>query len=192
MNTHTLVAVAACAAALGGAAHARTMQQELNHHAAEQSRIAADELHGRLSPASAGALHERAAKVEQVEADTLAANDAASRQQLAYAERDLDHAIARAEHAKHKQQPTAGSLDRMHAQVASAREAEQQRWIAAAYRHGTFESGRAAQLERDQAAVVSHEAALERRGHESVDEALQVQHLQDVQDWAIRSGRSRA
>ena len=38
----------------------------------------------------------------------------------------FDHAIARAEHAKHKQQPTAGSLDRMHAQVASAREAEQQ------------------------------------------------------------------
>jgi len=188
MNKHTLVALAACAAALGSAAHAHTMQQELNHHAAQQSRIAADEARGRVSPVGAGALHERAATVEQVEADALAANDAASLQQLAYAERDLDRAIAHAEHGSRQ----ASTLDRMHAQVAGARAAEQQRWIAAAVRRGTFDSRQAAQLERDQADIVSRQAALERRGHESVDEALQVQHLQDVQDWAIRSARSRA
>ena len=190
MNKHSLLAVAACAAALGTAAQARTMQQELNHHASEQARISADEMHGRVNPASAGALHESAATLERVEADTLAANDDASRQQLASAERDLDHAIGHAEHAKHH--PQSAALDRMHAQVAGAREAEQQHWIATGYRHGTLDTAQAAQLERNQADVVAHQAALERRGKESVDEALQVQHLQDVQDWAIRGAHSHA
>jgi len=191
MSKHILVAVAACAAALGSAANARTTQEDLNHHASQQSRIAADELHGRVSVARAGSLHESAAAVERVEADTLAADYSASRQQLASAERDLDHAIAHAEHAKHKPHAVS-TLDRVHAQVAGAREAEQQHWIAAGYRHGSFDAAQTAQLERDQADVVAHQAALERRGHESVDEALQVQHLQDVQDWAIRGAHSHA
>lgn len=189
MNKHTLVAMAACAAALASnAARANTMQYELNHHAAQQARIAADEARGRLSPASAGTLHQQAALVERVEADALMADNAASRQQLDYAERDLDRAIAHAEHAQQR----ASALERMHARVAGTREAEQQRWIAAEYRHGTLGRDQAAGLERDQAAIVTRQAALERRGRESVDEALQVQHLQDVQDWAIRTEHSPA
>lgn len=184
MNKHTLVALAACAAALGStAARAHTMPQELDHHAAQQAHIAADEARGRLSPASDGMLHEQAALVERVEADALAANNTASSRQLTYAERDLDRAITRAEHAQQR----ANALDRMHARVADEREAEQQRWIATEYRHDKLDRDQAAALERDQATIVTREAALERRGHESVDEALQVQHLQDVQDWAIHS-----
>ena len=180
MNKHTLMIVAACATALGTAAQAHTMQYELNHHAAQQARIAADEARGRLNPASDGAVHKQAALVERVEADALAANNVASQRQLEYAERDLDRTIAGALHA---QQRTL-ALDRMHARVADAREAQQQHWIAAEYRHGT--------LGRDQAGIVTQQAALERRGHESVDEALRVQHLQDVQDWAIRSHHAQA
>jgi hypothetical protein len=189
MNKHTLVAMAACAAALGGtAARANTMQYELNHHAAQEARVASDEARGRLSPASDGAVHEQAALVERVEADALAANNVASRRQLEYAERDLDRAIGRAEHAGQRM----AALDRMHARVADTREAEQQRWIATEYRHGKLDREQTARLERDQAAIDTREAALEQHGHESVDEALRVQHLQDVQDWAIRTGNPQA
>ncbi|HTP72802.1 MAG TPA: hypothetical protein VML58_11335 [Burkholderiaceae bacterium] len=189
MNKHTLVALAACTAALGGtAARAATMPHELNHHAAQQARIAADEARGRLDPAADGGLHERVALVERVEADALAADNAASLRQLAYAERDLDRAIARAEHAQHR----ADALQRMHAQVADAREAEQQHWIATEYRRDKLDRDQTAALERNQVTIVTREAALERRGHESVDEALQVQHLQDVQDWAIRTRHPQA
>jgi len=190
MNRPTLIALAACAAMLGTAARAQTLQHELSHHAAQQSHIAADESRGQLVPATAGALHEQAAVVERVEAAALADPDAASLRQLNYAERDLDRAIAHAE----RPQPTAhradAPLDRMHSQVAGAREAEQQRWLAAEYRHGQLDREQAAQLERDQADVVTQQATLEQRGHESVDEALGVQHLQDVQDWAIRDARA--
>ena len=34
------------------------------------------------------------------------------------------------------------------------------------------------------------QARLARQGHESVDQALAMQHLQDVQDWAIRTGHT--
>src|SRR5262249_46459186 len=138
MNKHTLMAAAACTALFGAAAQASTVQQELTHHAAQQSRIAADQAHGRVAPRGAGSLHERAATVERDEADALAGNDAASLQQLTAAERDLDHAIARAEHATAQQHAT--SLDRMHARVAGAREAEQQHWIATELRHGKLDA----------------------------------------------------
>lgn len=188
MNKHTLMIVAACTAALGTAAQAHTMQYELNHHAAQQARVAADEARGSLNPATDSAVHKQAALVERVEADALAANNAASQRQLEYAERDLDRTIASALHA---QQRTL-ALDRMHAGVADAREAQQQHWIAAEYRHGTLGRDQAAGLERDQAAIVAKQTALERRGHETVDEALNLQHQQDLQDWAIRSHHAQA
>ncbi|MCC7459613.1 MAG: hypothetical protein IT390_21775, partial [Nitrospira sp.] len=72
-----------------------------------------------------------------------------------------------------------------HASVADAREAQQQRWIAAEFRRGKLGADQAAALERDQAAIESAQAALDRRGHETVNQALRQQHRQDVQDWAI-------
>lgn len=185
MNKQTLIALAACAAALGcTAARADTMQAELNHHAAQTQRIAAAEARGRLSPTNDAEVYRQEAVVDRVAADALAANNVASRRQLQYAERDLDRAINRAENAS--------SLDRMHARVADAREAQQQRWIAAEVRHGKLDRSEAATLERDQAAIVSRQAALEKRGHESVDQALKMQHRQDVQDWAIRTAHPLA
>lgn len=85
---------------------------------------------------------------------------------------------------------TASALDRMHVRVATLRDAEQQAWIARGVSTGRLSLADAATLELEQAKIVSLQAALERRGHESVDDALRVQHLQDLQDWAIlgRSG----
>jgi len=178
MNKQTLIALAAFATALGcTAARADTMQRELNHHAAQEARIAADEARGTLNPASDAAVHKQAALVDRVEADALAANNAASLRQLGYAERDLDRTISNALQAKR--------LERMHASVADAREAQQQRWIAAEFRRGKLGADQAAALERDQAAIESTQAALDRRGHETVNQALRQQHRQDVQDWAI-------
>jgi len=184
MKHHTItLAAAACLALLGTTAHASTLQQELTHHAAEQSRIAADEAHDRIALPRGAALENEAAVVDRVEAATLRGHDnVASRRQLAYAERDLDRMISRAERTV--------ALDRQHAQVASAREAQQQRWIAHGLRDGRLDAQQVARLETAQGAIARHEAALERRGHESVDQALQMQHRQDVQDWAIRTGQA--
>jgi hypothetical protein len=192
MNKHTLALMAACAASLGATAHAQSLQHELTHHAAQQSRIAADEANGKLAPSRLAALHEQAAAVELTEANVLSGNaDAAAVKRLARAEHDLDRAIARAEHPSRAQQHAA-ALDRMHTRVAATREAQQQRWIAAQFRHGTLDREQVARLERAQADIAQQQAAQQRRGRESVDEALQMQHQQDVQDWQIRSGRSQA
>jgi hypothetical protein len=84
---------------------------------------------------------------------------------------------------------TASALDRMHVHVATLRDAEQQAWIARGVSTGRLSLADAAALERDQASIVALQAALERHGHQSVDDALRVQHLQDLQDWAILGRR---
>lgn len=85
---------------------------------------------------------------------------------------------------------SAAVLERRHASIAAARDAEQQRWIAQGLRSGRLTVTEAARLERGQAEMLAAQAALETRGHETVDEALQMQHRQDVQDWAIRTGHA--
>lgn len=80
---------------------------------------------------------------------------------------------------------TASALDRLHVRVATLRDAEQQAWIARGVSTGRLSLADAATLGREQARIVSVQAAPERSGHQSVDDALRVQHLQDLQDWAI-------
>jgi hypothetical protein len=79
------------------------------------------------------------------------------------------------------------AMDRVHASVAAARDIEQQRWIIAGLRSGRLSVEQASRLERDQAALLTRQARLDRRGHESVEQALHQSHRQDVQDWAIRT-----
>ena len=100
-------------------------------------------------------------------------------------------ATAKPAHATHRRVSavtTVDSLDRMHARVAALRDAEQQRWIAQGLRSGRLSPELAAGLERDQARIEMAEARAERGGYETVNQALHIQHLQDVQDWAIRTG----
>ncbi len=91
------------------------------------------------------------------------------------------------QHATHRLH---ASMDRLHLRVAAARDAEQQRWIAQGLRDGRLSVPQAAALERTQARIDLQQARLARQGHESVDQALAMQHLQDVQDWAIRTGHT--
>lgn len=93
---------------------------------------------------------------------------------------------------RHVTHPVHASLDRLHLRVAAARDAEQQRWIAMGLRSGQLNLAQVAMLERAQAGIDLQQARLARHGHESVDQALAMQHLQDVQDWAIRTSHAEA
>lgn len=92
-------------------------------------------------------------------------------------------------HATHQ---VRASLDRLHMRVAAARDAEQQRWIAQGLHNGQLSLAQAAVLERAQARIDLQQARLAGQGHETVDQALAMQHLQDLQDWAIRTGHADA
>ncbi len=164
-----------------------TATQLLHRNASIEQRIAADLRHERITPRQAAALQSRAARLYQSQADRFAVSaDAKTREHLARDERRLMHAVARAENARHEPRAS-DAMDRLHASVASQRDAEQQRWIAKGLRGGRFDMTEVAQLERDQASIVGRQAQLGRRGSETVDDALRMQHLQDVQDWAIRT-----
>jgi hypothetical protein len=164
-----------------------TAAQLLRRNATFEQRLATDLRRERITLQQAAALQSRAARFYRMQADRLTASaDAKTRAHLARDERGLMHAAARAERANRK--PQAGdAMDRLHAIVASQRDADQQRWIAHGLDVGRFDTTEVAPLERDQASIVARQAELGRRGGETVDEALQMQHRQDVQDWTIRT-----
>jgi hypothetical protein len=173
------------------AAHRHHMRpavaQWIGRNAAIQSRVATDVSLGRIAPRALAALEAEAAGVYRADADVLVAPwNAADRMRAATAERGLARAVAEVEHARSGER--ADALDRMHVRVATARDAEQQRWIAQGLRTARLSPVQASELERAQAEIVAAQSELERRGHETVDEALRMQHQQDVQDWAIRTG----
>jgi len=76
----------------------------------------------------------------------------------------------------------ADALDRMHMETAALRDAEQQRQIAHDLRSGHLTPVQASMLEQTQAKILTDQAALQRHSHESLDQALRLQHEQDVQD----------
>ncbi len=87
-------------------------------------------------------------------------------------------------------QPAAERLDRMHLEVALARDAEQQRHIAQALRAGRMDPAQAEAIERRQARIDAEIARFRNHGPISVDDALALQHQQDVQDWAVHAAWS--
>jgi hypothetical protein len=121
-----------------------------------------------------------------------ATSNAATASAAAPRHTDSDHAAAKAMHRGAHTQARADALDRLHMQVAAQRDVDQQRQIARGLRSGRLTPAQAAQLERAQAGILRHQAALERRGHESVDDALRMQHQQDLQDWAIHAMQASA
>jgi hypothetical protein len=158
------------------------------HNAAAQQRVAADLGRGRLSPQEAAALQTQVADIYRAQAtalDTPAANEA----QLAASGQRLSATIHDAEAAR-RNDARAEKLDRMHLRVAALRDAEQQRWIAQGLRSGHLSPMQAAQLERAQADLAAEQSAAIGRGHETVQAALQMQHRQDAQDWAIHDAWS--
>lgn len=97
------------------------------------------------------------------------------------------HAL-RSAHARSLHKPAgAAPLMAMHERVAKARAVEQERGIAAGLHSGRLDFAQAAALERAQAGILTRQATLARRGHESVEQALDMQHRQDLQDWAVHT-----
>lgn len=103
---------------------------------------------------------------------------------------EAGHTATTSHHRAVQPEARADALDRMHMQVAALRDADQQHQIARDLRNGHLTPAQAVALERTQARILTDQASLQRRGHESVDEALRLQHEQDVQDWTIHAARA--
>jgi hypothetical protein len=182
------------AAALGvsTAAPAQSLPPLLHRDAELQIRLTRDVASGAMPLDRAAALEDQAAALYRLEARLWqGATPNAQGEQVRAAQRDLRQAIAQAERA-HEHRTSVASMDRMHVHVAGVREAQQQRWIAQALSSHRLSPAQAAQLEMSQADIATAQAALERRGNETVDEALRIQHQQDLQDWAIKTAHPLA
>jgi hypothetical protein len=155
--------------------------------AVAQARLESGIARDKVAPTEVAALESRAADLYRDQADALAAPlTPSARSEVAAAESGLTHAVDHAVWSKHaagRENP----MDRMHEQVASMRDAEQQRWIANGLEHDRLTPTQVSALERNQADLVQSQAGMARQGHESVDDALRMQHQQDIQDWAIRT-----
>lgn len=180
------IAVAAAAAAFTGAAHATTIEDLLARNAVQQARIENGVARGRVDPLRAAQVESRAAEVYRLESELLQQPrvSGADRAQLLQAQRDLNGAIAWAE--KHPAQRHGSALDRMHLRVASMRDAAQQRAIAREFHDGAIDRPQVGKLEAAQARIATAEFDALRRGHEGVAAAESIQHLQNVEDYAIR------
>lgn len=95
---------------------------------------------------------------------------------------------ARRMHRRYETASNASAMARMHTRVAETRAAQQERWIADGLQRGRLTLAEASAMERAQAALLRRQASLTRSGHETVAQALAVQHRQDLQDWSIRTG----
>lgn len=184
-----LIVLGITAALAATAAQAQSIDRLLERNAAEQSRIAADVARERIDAHNAALLEHRASDVYRLEAQQLAASnpDAARVRQ---AENDLAGAITWAE--KHQARYPGTALDRMHLRVAATRDAEQQRWIANEFRQDKLTPAQASALETEQSRIAQAEYGAARKGHETVAAAESVQHMQDLQDYAIRKDPSLA
>lgn len=80
-------------------------------------------------------------------------------------------------------------LARQHEAQAAARSAEQQQAIARQWANGALSVEQVAALEAGQSALADARLVLTRLGAESVDLALRLQHLQNIQDWAIATAQ---
>lgn len=180
----SILAAAAAFGAVGAQAAQPMVARSIDRTAAAQARVASDVAHGRISPGEAAAVEANAADVDRTVANLLVTRPEAGGKEATAAERDLDAHVADAERAHRSR----WALERTHARVAATRDAEQQRRIAQGLRSGRLNAVQAAQLERAQATIAAMQADLMRRGGTTVGDALRMQHLQDVQDWAIHTG----
>jgi hypothetical protein len=180
------IAVAAAAAAFTGTAHATTIEDLLLRNAAQQARIERDVARGRVDPLRAAQVESRAAEVYRLESALFQQPrvSGADRARLLQAQWDLNGAIAWAE--KHPAQRRGDAMDRVHLRVASMRDAAQQRSIAREFHDGRLQVPQVAKLEAAQARIAAAESAAMRRGHEGAAAAESIQHLQNIEDYAIR------
>jgi hypothetical protein len=184
-------------AALGaGAAQAQTTNQAqavgqiLQRNVARDASLASDLARGKIDARAAAAVEAREAGLYRMEALTLergawpGALDRvaqAQRRVVVVFEGPREHGANRAADR------TAERLDVQYQRTAALRDAEQQRSIVRAWNRGQLDLEQVAQLEAGQARLELAQARLGEAGHESVEQALRLSHLRDLQDWAIAS-----
>ncbi len=183
----------AVAAAFAGGAQAQTLDSLLHRNAVQQQRIAADIARGRIDEHNLASLEQRAGDVYRLESQQLAAPgaDRAALMRVRQAENDFTRAIALAE--KHRAKAPGNPLDRMRLRVATTRAAEQQQLIAREFKEGNLAPAQMGALESAQARIAQAEAkAVRSKSAETLAAAESIQHMQDLQDYAILKDPSLA
>jgi hypothetical protein len=181
-----LIAFAAAAAAFATSAQAQPVEDMLQRDAALQQRIATDIARGRIDAHSAARLEQRSAELHRLEARLLAVTvpDLAANARVDHARNRLASAINGAE--RHRSKYEGSALERMRLRVAVQRNADEQRLIARKYHDWTLTPAQLGELEKAQAQIAQAEYRAASKPHETVAAAESVQHLQDLQDYAIR------
>ena len=157
----------------------------VTRNGSQQAAIESDLSKSHMDPLRAAQVEQRAADVYRQQAQMI--SDASDTQKAAMrqSQRDLAGAITWAE--KHPAHLRANDMDRMHMEVASMRNAEQQHLIARELETGKLTAAQAATLEDAQAKIAAAESdAVTAGGHESIDTARSIQHAQNLQDYAIK------
>lgn len=183
----------AVAAVFAGGAHAQTLDSLLHRDALQQHRIADDIARGRIDEHNAAMLEQRAGNLYQLESRLLStpSADHTALMRVRQAENDLAGAITWAE--KHRAGALGSPLDRMRLHVASTRDAQQQRLIASEVSEGRLTSAQMGALESAQARIARAEAdAVRGKRGETLATAESIQHMQDLQDYAILKDPSLA
>ena len=190
MNTRRTIqivslAVTAATACWTAAANAADpINQILARNATQQARIHDALASDRMDPLRAAQVQQRAAEVYRQQAEVVAAKpDAQQQEALRQAQRDLAGAIAWAE--KHPAHNKGGAMDRTRLEVASKRDAEQQRMIAREYASGRLTPDQVATLQDAQAKIAAAQYDEVADGATTREEARAIQGAQDVLDYSI-------
>jgi hypothetical protein len=182
--TARLVLTAAAAACATGAL-ANPTNDLLMRNARQQARIRDDLAASRMDPLRAAQVQQRAADVYRMQAQMLADATDEQREQLRQAQRDLAGAIAWAE--KHPAHARATAMDRTRLEVASTRNAEQQRLIARGLASGRIAKEQVAPLENVQAEIATAQFEAASGSNVTLEEARSIQGAQNVQDYSIKN-----
>lgn len=180
-------------AGLGGAcAHAQSADQQqlvtliLRRNAEQQQRLATELTTPHAGPIAESFIEGRQAALYRAEAATF--QRGADPQALAALAERQERVIVVAASRDHQLPARQAAVDRLHGRVAAQRDAEQQRAIATAWQRGALSLDQVARLEAGQARLARMQYRLGSTGRESVEQALRLQHVQDIQDWAIATG----
>jgi hypothetical protein len=181
--------VTAAATAFATAALANPTD-DLMRNARQQARIRDDLAASRIDPLRAAEVQQRAAEVYRLQAQMLTGASDEQKEQLRQAQRDLAGAISWAE--KHPARARGTAMDRTRMEVASTRNAEQQRLIARGFASGRISESQVGSLENAQAQIATAQFDAASGGDITQQEARSIQGAQDVQDYSIKSDPSVA
>lgn len=186
------LAVASAAALWAVTANAADpLSQILARNATEQGKIHAALANDKMDPLRAAQVQQRASEVYKQQAQVVPTNpDADQQEQLRQAQRDLAGAIAWAE--KHPARNKGNAMDRTRLEVASARDAEQQRMIAREYASGRLTPEQVGTLQEAQARIAAAQYDVAADGGTTQEEARLIQGAQNVQDYSIKRDPSVA